>query len=168
VRVHDQASALRLASMACPALPTCGLALAESERFLPELLGRVEGLLSECGLAGEEVTLRMTGCPNGCVRPYMAEIGFVGRAPGRYQLLLGGNASSTRLNRVFRENVKEAEIVDTLRPVLSRYASERAAGEGFWGLVRAGALVRGRGIGCADRGVDEPSTAVAGHAHDTA
>ena len=131
VRVHDQASALRLASMACPALPTCGLALAESERFLPELLGRVEGLLSECGLAGEEVTLRMTGCPNGCVRPYMAEIGFVGRAPGRYQLLLGGNSSSTRLNRVFRENVKEVEIVDTLRPILSRYASERAAGEGF-------------------------------------
>jgi sulfite reductase (NADPH) hemoprotein beta-component len=131
VRVQDQASALRLASMACPALPTCGLALAESERFLPELLGRVEGLLSECGLAGEEVTLRMTGCPNGCVRPYVAEIGFVGRAPGRYQLLLGGNASSTRLNRVFRENVKEAEIVDTLRPILSRYAGERAAGERF-------------------------------------
>jgi len=80
VRVQDQASAVQLASMACPALPTCGLALSESERFLPDLLGRVEGLLSECGLAGEEITLRMTGCPNGCVRPYMAEIGFVGRA----------------------------------------------------------------------------------------
>jgi sulfite reductase (NADPH) hemoprotein beta-component len=131
VRVQDQASAVQLASMACPALPTCGLALSESERFLPDLLGRVEGLLSECGLAGEEITLRMTGCPNGCVRPYMAEIGFVGRAPGRYQLLLGGNASSTRLNRVFRENVKEAEIVDTLRPILSRYAEERERQERF-------------------------------------
>ena len=131
VRVQDQASAVRLASMACPALPTCGLALAESERFLPELLDRVEGLLSELGLGGEEMTVRMTGCPNGCVRPYVAEIGFVGRAPGRYQLLFGGNASSTRLNRVFRENVKEAEIVDTLRPVLSRYASQRETGERF-------------------------------------
>jgi sulfite reductase (NADPH) hemoprotein beta-component len=131
VRVQDQASAVRLASMACPALPTCGLALAESERFLPQLLDRVEGLLTEVGLGGEEVTVRMTGCPNGCVRPYVAEIGFVGRAPGRYQLLFGGNASSTRLNRVFRENVKEAEIVDTLRPVLSRYASQRETGERF-------------------------------------
>jgi sulfite reductase (NADPH) hemoprotein beta-component len=134
VRVQSQASPVRLASMACPALPTCGLALAESERFLPDLLSQVEGLLSECGLANEEMTLRMTGCPNGCVRPYMAEIGFVGRAPGRYQILLGGNGSSTRLNRVFRENVREAEIIDALRPVVTRFAAERRGGErlGDW------------------------------------
>jgi sulfite reductase (NADPH) hemoprotein beta-component len=131
VRVEAQATPLRLGSMACPALPTCGLALAESERFLPDLLTRIEGLLEEAGLANAEIVVRMTGCPNGCARPFMAEIGFVGKAPGRYQLLLGGNRESTRLNRVYRDTVKEPEIVDVLRPVLSRYAKERGTGEGF-------------------------------------
>jgi sulfite reductase (NADPH) hemoprotein beta-component len=131
VAVSDQAGPVRLASMACPALPTCGLALAESERFLPDLLGRIEGLLAEVGLAGEEVVVRMTGCPNGCVRPYMAEIGFVGKAPGRYQLYFGGSAGNTRLNRVFRDTVREAEIVDVLRPVFVRFAQERGSAERF-------------------------------------
>jgi sulfite reductase (NADPH) hemoprotein beta-component len=131
VPVENQATVLRRASMACPALPTCGLALAEAERFLPDLLGRVEGLLGELGLGQEEITIRMTGCPNGCARPYMAEIGFVGKSPGKYQVYLGGNESSTRLNRLFRENVKEAELINELRPVLARFASERVGGERF-------------------------------------
>jgi sulfite reductase (NADPH) hemoprotein beta-component len=131
VPVENQATVIRRASMACPALPTCGLALAESERFLPDLLGRVEGLLGELGLGEEEIVIRMTGCPNGCARPYMAEIGFVGKAPGKYQLYLGGNESSTRLNRLFRENVKDAEIINELRPVLTRFAGERLGTERF-------------------------------------
>jgi sulfite reductase (NADPH) hemoprotein beta-component len=131
VPVERQASAIRRASMACPSLPTCGLGLAESERFLPGLLGRIESLLAELGLAEEALIIRMTGCPNGCVRPYMAEIGFVGRAPGRYQLYLGGNAASTRLNRLYRDNVKDPEILEVLRPVLARFARERLSGERF-------------------------------------
>jgi sulfite reductase (NADPH) hemoprotein beta-component len=131
VPVERQANALRRASMACPALPTCGLALAESERYLPDLLTRLEALLQELGLAEQEIIIRMTGCPNGCVRPYMAEIGFVGRAPGRYQLYLGGNESSTRLNRVYRDTVKDPEIINELRPLLQRYAAERQNGERF-------------------------------------
>lgn len=131
IRTTEQAGPVTLASMACPALPTCGLALAESERFLPDLLGRVEGLLAEVGLAGEALIVRMTGCPNGCARPYVAELSFVGRGPGRYQIALGGNAGSTRLNRVFADSVKEAEIVSTLRPVMRRYAAERLESERF-------------------------------------
>jgi sulfite reductase (NADPH) hemoprotein beta-component len=131
IAVERQANALRRASMACPALPTCGLALAESERYLPDLLTRFEALLQELGLADDEIIVRMTGCPNGCVRPYMAEIGFVGRAPGRYQLYLGGNESSTRLNRLYRDTVKDPEIINELRPVLTRYAAERNKGERF-------------------------------------
>ena len=117
--------------MACVALPTCGLALAESERVLPGFITRMEGLLAEAGLAGEEITIRMTGCPNGCARPYMAEIGLVGKAPARYQVYLGGNESSTRLNRLWRDGVKEAELTDELRPLLARYAQQRLAGERF-------------------------------------
>jgi sulfite reductase (NADPH) hemoprotein beta-component len=134
VPVDNQATVVRRASMACPAMPTCGLALAESERFLPSLLDRIEGLLAEVGLAGEEVIVRVTGCPNGCARPYMAELGFVGKAPGKYQIYLGGNECSTRLNRLFRDNVKEAEIVAELRPVVSRFARERIGAErlGDW------------------------------------
>lgn len=131
IAVENQATIIRRASMACPALPTCGLALAESERLLPDLLTRIEGLLGELGLANEEIVIRMTGCPNGCARPFMAEIGFVGKSPNKYQIYLGGNESSTRLNRLFRESVQNAAIIDELRPVLSRYAKERQSGERF-------------------------------------
>src|SRR5438477_2603360 len=112
VSVENPFSATRLASMACPALPTCGLSLAESERVLPEILTRIEQLLEEVGLKGEELIVRMTGCPNGCARPYMAEVAFVGKAPGKYQLYLGGNEASTRLNRVYKDVVKNEEIVN--------------------------------------------------------
>ena len=126
-----QGSNLRRASMACVSLPTCGLGLAESERYLPELITRIEGLLTEVGLVGQEITIRMTGCPNGCARPYMAEIGFVGKAPGRYQLWLGGNEASTRLNRLYRDMVKDPDIITELRPLFTRYAKERLADERF-------------------------------------
>lgn len=95
--------------MACPALPTCGLALAESERVMPDVITRIEQLLAEIGLAGEEIIIRMTGCPNGCARPYTAELALVGRAPGKYQLYLGGNESSTRLGRLYKESVKNED-----------------------------------------------------------
>ena len=131
VKTDNQASVLHAAAMACPALPTCGLALAESERMLPGLVDRIEKLCAEVGLGGEEIIIRSTGCPNGCARPYMAEIAFVGKAPGRYQLWLGGNASGTRLNRVFKDVIKEADVETELRPLFTRYAKERNAGERF-------------------------------------
>jgi len=126
-----QTTPLHAASMACPSLPTCGLALAESERMLPGLIDRIEKLCEEVGLAGEEIIIRSTGCPNGCARPYMAEIAFVGKAPGRYQLWLGGDLAGTRLARVWKEVVKETDIETELRPVLTRYVNERFNREGF-------------------------------------
>jgi len=131
IPVENQATILHASSMACPALPTCGLALAESERMLPGLIDRLEKLCAEVGLAGQEIIIRSTGCPNGCARPYMAEIAFVGKAPGRYQVWLGGDSSGTRLNRVWKEVVKDEETENELRPLLTRYAKERAAGERF-------------------------------------
>jgi sulfite reductase (NADPH) hemoprotein beta-component len=99
--------------------------------MLPGLVDRIEKLAAETGLGGEEIIIRSTGCPNGCARPYMAEIAFVGKAPGRYQLWLGGNASGTRLNRLFKDVVKEADVETELRPLLTRYAKERNKGERF-------------------------------------
>jgi len=131
VPVENQAAAVRRAALACPALPTCGLALAESERALPGLLDRLEALFAELGLGDEEITVRMTGCPNGCARPFMAEIALVGRAPGKYNLYLGGNLPGTRLNREYRPSVKAEEIIPVLRPVLRRWRDERRPGERF-------------------------------------
>ncbi len=131
VPVENQATILRRASMACPALPTCGLALAESERIFPDVLGRIEQLLTEVGLAGEEITIRMTGCPNGCARSSTSEIGFIGRGPGKYQINFGGSEGNTRLNRPYKEMVKNEDIVNELRPVLERFAKERDNGERF-------------------------------------
>jgi len=131
VSVENPFTPTRLASMACPALPTCGLSLAESERVMPDLLSRIEQLLIEVGLRGQEIVVRMTGCPNGCARPYMAEIGFVGKGPGKYQVYLGGNEGSTRLNRLYKESVKFEEITSELRPLLTRFAQERTPEERF-------------------------------------
>jgi sulfite reductase (ferredoxin) len=118
-------------AMACPALPTCGLALAESERVLPSIVEQIDAVLERLNLAADPVTIRMTGCPNGCARPYMGEIGIVGVSADRYTLYLGGNAASTRLNRVYREGVRTAEIADVLAPLFARWAAERTPGEGF-------------------------------------
>ncbi len=131
ISVANPFSRTRLASMACPALPTCGLALAESERTLPGLLTQFEGLLAEVGLKDEELVIRMTGCPNGCARPYMAEIAFVGKGPNKYQLYLGGNEPSTRLNRVYKDSVKGDDLLNELRPLLVRFRQERSHGERF-------------------------------------
>jgi len=131
VSVENPFTPTRLASMACPALPTCGLSLAESERVMPDILTRIEQLLVELGLQDQEIIVRMTGCPNGCARPYMAEIAFVGKSPGKYQVYLGGNEASTRLNRLYKESVKLEEIINELRPLLARYARERAPAERF-------------------------------------
>lgn len=131
VKTENQTSVLHAASMACPALPTCGLALAESERYLPGLVDRIENLCADLGLGGEEIIIRSTGCPNGCARPYMAEVAFVGKAPGRYQIWLGGDASGTRLNRLWKDVVKDPDIENELRPVLARFAKERNPNERF-------------------------------------
>lgn len=131
VPVENQTSALRRASMACPSMPTCGLGLAESERYLPGLMGQIEGLLSEVGLTDHEIIIRMTGCPNGCARPYMSEIGFVGKGPGRYQMYLGGNEACTRLNKLHKDLIKDPEIIPELRGLFTRYAAERVGSERF-------------------------------------
>jgi len=132
-------SALRLNSMACVALPTCPLAMAEAERYLPDLIGKVEAILAAHGLRDEPITMRMTGCPNGCARPYVAEIAFTGRAPGKYNLYLGGGFQGQRLNRLTHENVGEAAILAILDEALGRYARERAPDERFGDFVlRAG------------------------------
>ncbi len=135
----NTSSGLRRSSMACVALPTCGLALAESERFLPDVVTALEDILDSAGLRDDEIVLRMTGCPNGCARPYLAEIGLVGRGPGLYNLYLGAAFDGSRLNRLYAENVDNAGILSTLEPMLRRYAQEREEGEHFGDFViRAG------------------------------
>ncbi len=124
-------SLLERSALACPALPTCGLALAESERVLPEILEQVETQLRNLGLAEERITIRMTGCPNGCARPYLGEIGLVGTSLDRYNLHLGGNPASTRLNVLYRQHVRAGELGDVLRPLFEQFRSERQAGESF-------------------------------------
>ena len=124
-------SGLRLNSMACVSLPTCGLAMAESERYLPDLLARIETILSGHGLDKEPITIRMSGCPNGCSRPYIAEIGLTGRAPGKYNLYLGGGFHGQRLNKMYLENAGEAAILAALDKVLGHYARERQQNEHF-------------------------------------
>ncbi|MDX1507755.1 MAG: assimilatory sulfite reductase (NADPH) hemoprotein subunit [Woeseiaceae bacterium] len=136
-----QASPLRLHSMACVALPTCGLAMAEGERYLPDLVDKLDALFQQAGLASDAVTIRMTGCPNGCARPYIAEIGLVGKGPGRYNLYLGAGFAGDRLGTVYRDNANEAEIIDALTPLLGRYANEKTPGEHFGDFLhRSGVL----------------------------
>jgi len=132
-------SGLRLNSMACVALPTCGLAMAESERYLPDLITKIETLLGAHGLKDEPITIRMTGCPNGCARPYVAEIALTGRAPGKYNLYLGGGFHGQRLNKMYLENVGEPAILEALDKVLGHFARERKEGEHFGDFaIRAG------------------------------
>jgi sulfite reductase (NADPH) hemoprotein beta-component len=135
-------SALRRNSMACVALPTCGLAMAESQRYLPELIDKVEEILDENGLRDEEITIRMTGCPNGCARPSLAEIAFMGRAVGKYNMYLGGAFDGSRLNKMYRENIGEEEILSELRVLLSRYAKERTEGEHFGDFVIRAEIIK--------------------------
>ena len=105
--------------------------MAESERIFPDLINRIEAALTATGLGNQPLIVRVSGCPNGCSRPYMAEVGLVGKAPGKYQLYLGSDPAGTRLNRVWKEVVKDEEIIGELQPLFARYAQERLDGEPF-------------------------------------
>jgi sulfite reductase (NADPH) hemoprotein beta-component len=132
-------SALRLNSIACVSLPTCGLALAEAERGLPGVITELEEVIEEAGLRHDAITIRMTGCPNGCGRPFLSEIAFVGRAPGKYNLYLGGGHAGDRLNKLYREALPRTEIRAVLGPIILDYAKSREDGETFGDFViRAG------------------------------
>jgi sulfite reductase (NADPH) hemoprotein beta-component len=128
---ENHRTGLRLNALSCVALPTCGLALAESERILPDLLAKFENVLDESGLKDDAISLRVTGCPNGCARPYLAEIGLVGRAPGKYALYLGASYIGTRLNRLVSPSITLDGAVELLTPIIKRYAVERHEGESF-------------------------------------
>ncbi len=134
-----QFSGLRLSSSACVAFPTCGLAMAESERYLPELITKLEDCLEDNGLKQDSIVMRMTGCPNGCARPWLAEVAFVGKAYGAYNMYLGGGYHGQRLNKLYRSSIQEEEILEIMKPMLKRYAMEREPGERFgdW-VIRAG------------------------------
>lgn len=131
VRAIADVSLLERHAMACPALPTCGLALAEAERYLPSVVDALEARVAELGLADEAISIRMTGCPNGCARPYMSEIGIVGVSANRYAVYLGGSTDSTRLNALYRDVVTSDELVPMLDDFLTSFARDRAVGQSF-------------------------------------
>lgn len=131
IKLVEQVSGVRRYGLACPALPTCGLAITEAERALPGVLDQIEDTLEELGLSDDPIHIRMTGCPNGCARPYAAEIGLVGRSLNKYTIFLAGSAVGTRLNEVFLDLIPVDEIAPTLRPVLSHYRENRHLGEPF-------------------------------------
>ncbi|HWK69551.1 MAG TPA: assimilatory sulfite reductase (NADPH) hemoprotein subunit [Burkholderiaceae bacterium] len=138
---YKRQSGIRRHSIACVALPTCGLAMAESERYAPVLLPKLEALLDKHGLIDAPILLRLSGCPNGCSRPYLAEIALVGRALGRYDLRLGADFTGERLNIPYRENIAEPEILDTLDGLFGAYAKSRQDGEKFGDfLLRSGVI----------------------------
>lgn len=137
--LHRTATPLALDAIACVALPTCGLAMAEAERWMPAFLPKLQALLDKHGLRGEPIDLRVSGCPNGCSRPYLAEVALVGKGPGRYNLMLGGDHRGQRLNALYRENITEPEILAVLDGLLARFVAEREAGERLGDfIVRSG------------------------------
>jgi sulfite reductase (NADPH) hemoprotein beta-component len=134
--LHDQKlTGLRLNSLACVALNTCSLAFAEAERYLPSLIDELDKIILANHLEQEPIVIRMTGCPNGCARPYLGEIGFVGKSPGRYNLYLGAGFAGDRLNKLYRENISEPEILEALAPILEDYAVNRNVKEHFGNFV---------------------------------
>ena len=139
IQNSQRATPLRLNSMACVAFPTCGLAMAESERYLPTLIDKLDAGLKQHGLTDKPITIRMTGCANGCARPYIAEIALVGKGPGRYKVFLGAGFAGERLGAPYLENANEAEVLEALDPLFARFAAERNDAEHFGDfLVRAG------------------------------
>ncbi|BAV99178.1 assimilatory sulfite reductase (NADPH) hemoprotein subunit [Lysobacter enzymogenes] len=128
---YRSASPVRRNALACVALPTCALAMAEAERYLPDFVGEVERLLQRHAIPDASINLRISGCPNGCSRPYLGEIALVGKAPGRYNLMLGADHRGQRLNTLYRENISEAEIAAALDPLFGAYAAQREGDEGF-------------------------------------
>ena len=127
----DELPSIRRLGMACVALPTCGLALAEAERVFPKLLRELEANWVRLGLANEPLAVRMTGCPNNCVRTEMAEVGFVGASPGKYHVYLGGNREGSRLGQKFLERVPFDQLAETVVPLMDRYAKERQSQQPF-------------------------------------
>ncbi|MCU7854437.1 MAG: sulfite reductase, partial [Candidatus Thiodiazotropha sp. (ex Lucinoma borealis)] len=125
----------RLASIACVALPTCPQAMAEAERYFPDLLSKVELLAEKYAIEDSPIVIRLTGCPNGCARPYVAEIGLIGKGPGRYNLHLGGDGRGLRLNRLYRKNLNETDLLNTLDKLLQQYAANRNPEERFGDYV---------------------------------
>jgi sulfite reductase (NADPH) hemoprotein beta-component len=138
---YARTTPVRRDALACVALPTCSLAMAEAERYLPDFAGKIEARLAAHGLRHEPIVLRITGCPNGCARPYLAEIALIGKAPGRYNLYLGGSGNGRRLNVLYRENVDEPAILAALDEVFARFAVEREPGERFGDFVRRTGIV---------------------------
>ena len=138
----ESRSPTRLASIACVALPTCPQAMAEAERYFPELLERVEQLAAAKGIDQQAIVMRMTGCPNGCARPYAAEIGLIGKGPGRYNLHLGGDGAGLRLNRLYRKNLNEGELLEILDELFQGYAAQRRQDERFGDYVVRSGLVK--------------------------
>ncbi|WP_273834386.1 assimilatory sulfite reductase (NADPH) hemoprotein subunit [Guptibacillus sedimenti] len=134
-----QNSALRRNSMACVAFPTCGLAMAEAERYLPSLIDKIEEIVDEAGLREEEIVIRMSGCPNSCSRPTLGEIAFIGKAPGKYNMYMGAGFVGDRLSKLYKENIGEEEILASLKPILFNYAKEKEENEHFGDyVIRAG------------------------------
>ncbi len=131
IPLPHQLSNLRVYSMACPAFPSCGLAITEAERALPGLIDQLEREVARLGLADERLAVRMTGCPNGCARPYVADLAFVGRAPHRYDVFAGGRLDGTRMNVLYREGVPAADLLETVLPLFVLYRGERRPGEAF-------------------------------------
>jgi sulfite reductase (NADPH) hemoprotein beta-component len=130
-QIENNISALRKSSMACVALPTCPLALAEAQRYLPELVTKIEPILEKHGLSEDEISIRMTGCPNGCGRPYVAELGFVGTGPGQYNFMLGGDRFGLRLNKLYKEKQTESQILEEVDSLLQQYVKEKSTNETF-------------------------------------
>lgn len=155
---YRRGSAAARQALACVALPTCPLAMAEAERYLPAVTARLDGVLARLGLSEAPILLRISGCPNGCSRPYLAEIGLVGKGPGRYNLHLGADARGQRLNRLYRENLDEDAIFAALEPLLARFTAERKAEEGFGDfLLRAGIVEPPARIPLHVEATDEPA-----------
>lgn len=140
--MDDSVSEQRKNSMACVSYPTCPLAMAEAERFLPQFVTQVEEIMQSHGVGDEHIVLRVTGCPNGCGRALLAEIGLVGKAIGRYNLHLGGNRAGTRIPRMYQENISDAEILAVIDELVGRWAKERHADEGFGDFTIRAGIVR--------------------------
>ncbi|KIC93936.1 assimilatory sulfite reductase (NADPH) hemoprotein subunit [Flavihumibacter solisilvae] len=139
---HQEVSSLHQHSIACVALNLCPLANSEAERYLPSLIDKIHVLMDNHGIGEQPITIRMTGCPNGCGRPYLGEIGFVGRAPGKYNLYLGASFNGDRMNVLYREALNEEEILETLDPILGQYAKERNPDEHFGDYLVRKELIR--------------------------
>jgi sulfite reductase (ferredoxin) len=131
IKQDHELTLIRRYSIACPAFPTCGLAVTESERVLPDMIDRLEVEMARLGIASDRISVHMTGCPNGCARPYTPDIGFVGKTLGKYTIYLGGNTLGTRMAYVYKDLIPEADIVTAVIPALNYYKANRQSGENF-------------------------------------